>query len=672
MRRNLTRLDAALAREVTRLRARYQLSLDEFRGLYVSDEQVDALLAARVARPESDDLPPLSPTPEISDVIARLGLDARAADLLLLALAPDIDPIYPTLFAYLNDDVGRRWPTADLTRRLFGFDDATAAALDPEGPLFGTGLVLPHPRDETRIPAPLAEFAANPILSTHLLGRVAAGRRGLSIESSDSDADDAPLAVMAACVEAGAPALAVLTGTRFDGREATVRALAGRFGRAVVRLEARPETIPAELLRDGMLAARLSDGVLLIDPAPEALPDLAPMLQKAALPVFLLAPEHGAWRPALAGCPLVEIAFPLPDRAARRRCWAAALQRVGLLVDAAALAEVADRFRLSSRQIDSAAASLRLTTGIAPGPCAPGGTPALRAAARAQTAAELSGLAQLAAQPYDWADLVLPPACLRQLRYLGGAIRHRERVFADWGLAGGPGITALFSGGPGTGKSMSAGVLARDAGLDLWRIDLSAVVSKYIGETEKHLDRIFERAREGNAILFFDEADALFGKRSEVKDAHDRYANIEVAFLLQRLEAHDGVVILATNLSRNIDQAFSRRLQFVIEFPLPDAGMRERLWRAALPPKAPLASDLDLVFLSRQFEFAGGDIRVAALDAAFAAAVDDAEIDMPRLLRAVARQLQKQGKIPQAGDFRPYQALMAEADPEPPRLAAAG
>ena len=257
---------------------------------------------------------------------------------------------------------------------------------------------------------------------------------------------------------------------------------------------------------------------------------------------------------------------------------------------------------------------------------------------------------------------MLPAGCLRQLRQFAGAIRHRDRVFTDWGLAGGPGLTALFGGGPGTGKTMSAGVLAHEAGLDLWRIDLSAVVSKYIGETEKHLERIFARARDGNAILFFDEADAIFGKRSEVKDAHDRYANIEVAFLLQRLESYDGVVILATNLARNIDPAFSRRLHFVIDFPLPDPELREALWRAALPPRAPLSGDLDLGFLARQFAFAGGDIRVAALDAAFAAAADDGPIDMVRLLRAVGRQLLKQGKVPQGNDFREYRALVAEDD----------
>jgi ATPase family associated with various cellular activities (AAA) len=359
---------------------------------------------------------------------------------------------------------------------------------------------------------------------------------------------------------------------------------------------------------------------------------------------------------------MVAIPLSAPDGALRRRFWAAAAQRAGLLTDAPALTNAAERFRLSAWQIDTATLSLRLSLGLKPREQATVGADALVASARRQAGVELGGLAQRIAPEQGWQDLVLPPACLTQLRRLGGAIRHRERVFAEWGFTGGPGVTALFSGSPGTGKSMSAAVIAREAGLDLWRIDLSAVVSKYIGETEKHLDRVFALARDGNAILFFDEADALFGKRSEVKDAHDRYANIEVAFLLQRLEAFDGVVILASNLAGNVDPAFSRRMHFVVEFPLPDPALRERLWRAAIPKRAPVADDVDLAFLAREFTLTGGDIRVAALDAAFAAAADEEAIDMGRLCKAVSRQLLKKGKVPDPGDFRQYQALLASAE----------
>jgi len=208
---------------------------------------------------------------------------------------------------------------------------------------------------------------------------------------------------------------------------------------------------------------------------------------------------------------------------------------------------------------------------------------------------------------------------------------------------------------------MTAGVIARELGLDAYRIDLSQTVSKYIGETEKNLERIFQGAAGSNAILFFDEADALFGKRSEVKDAHDRYANIEVAYLLQRIEEFDGAVILATNISRNIDTAFSRRMHFVIEFPQPGPAEREQLWRGIFPAAAPLADDIDFEFLGRRFELSGGDIRNVALDAAFLAARQGGRVAMRHIVQAVAREFVKQGRSPSASDFRQHYALLDSA-----------
>jgi len=658
----LTRLDAALAREVLRLRARYQLSLDEFRGLYVSDEQVDALLErGGSAPPDLPDLPPLKPDPTLAAVTERFGLGETATDVLLLALAPDIDLKYARIIAYLNDDVRHRWPTVDLARRLFG---AVAPALAPDGPLFGPGLLMALAGAEARPPLPLLEFATNPVLAAHLLGHAVTGRPGLAIEPP-GEALAGPLGPVEAAIAAGSELLVILTGSDAD-RAAAVRGLASRLGRAVIRLTVAGEAAPLPLLRDGILTARLVGALLLIEPDAGCLTSLAPALNRLPVSTFLLAPRGESWRSALSGCAALQIDFSPPDIAARQLLWTEALQRANLHPDAAAIAEVADRFRLSARQIEAAAASLGHC-----GHCGDCGTAPLIAAARAQAGADLSSLAQRVAPRHGWSDLVLPAGCPRQLRQFAAAIRHRERVFTDWGLSGGPGLTALFGGGPGTGKTMSASVLAEETGLDLWRIDLSAVVSKWIGETEKHLDRIFAQARDGNAILFFDEADAMFGKRSEVKDAHDRYANIEVAYLLQRLETYDGVVILATNLARNIDPAFGRRLHFVIDFPLPDPALREQLWRAALPARAPLADDLDIGFLARQFAFAGGDIRVAVLDAAFAAAADDSPIDMSRLLQAVARQLLKQGKVP-GGEFQHYQSTRAQTDAPAPRQRVAG
>jgi SpoVK/Ycf46/Vps4 family AAA+-type ATPase len=242
------------------------------------------------------------------------------------------------------------------------------------------------------------------------------------------------------------------------------------------------------------------------------------------------------------------------------------------------------------------------------------------------------------------------------------AIELRPRVLDEWGFAqrmsGARGVKVMFAGASGTGKTMAAAILAKSLQLDLHRIELAAVVSKYIGETEKNLDRAFDAARRANAMLFIDEADALFGKRSEVKDAHDRYANVEISYLLQKMEDHDGVVILATNLPTNIDEAFSRRMHYVVEFPLPDIASRERLWHGMFPASAPLGADVDFAFLGRQFPLAGGDIRNIVLDAAYRAAQTDQPIGMREILQAVARQYTKRGKLPSASEFREYFRLL--------------
>jgi SpoVK/Ycf46/Vps4 family AAA+-type ATPase len=238
-------------------------------------------------------------------------------------------------------------------------------------------------------------------------------------------------------------------------------------------------------------------------------------------------------------------------------------------------------------------------------------------------------------------------------------IRRRSTVYAAWGFEGrfslGNGTIALFSGPPGTGKTMAAEVIAGDVGLDLYRVDLASVVSKYIGETEKNLARVFDAAEASNAILLFDEADALFGKRSEVSDAHDRYANVEVAYLLQRVEAYDGTVLLTTNHERNVDEAFLRRIHHRIDFPRPDAAVRERIWRAIFPAETPVG-DLDYEFLA-SFAITGGNIKNVALRAAFLAAADSC-VEMPHVVRAVRRELQKEGTLIDPAEFGPYRELL--------------
>jgi SpoVK/Ycf46/Vps4 family AAA+-type ATPase len=270
----------------------------------------------------------------------------------------------------------------------------------------------------------------------------------------------------------------------------------------------------------------------------------------------------------------------------------------------------------------------------------------------------LGELAERLEPRFGWDDLVLPHRPLEVLQSISGYLRHRDLVLSEWGYEGTvgrtQGIKALFAGESGTGKTLAAQVLARELGLELYRIDLATVISKYIGETEKNLNEVFDAAEGSNAILFFDEADALFGKRSEVRDAHDRYANIEVAYLLQKMEGYPGAVILATNLRQNVDDAFLRRLDFIVDFPFPDNADRARIWHLLLPGAAPVGDDVDVEFLADRFRLSGGAIRNCSVAAAFLAADDGGRITMEHLVRAVALEYGKLGRLTIEADFERF------------------
>src|SRR6185369_13677683 len=265
----------------------------------------------------------------------------------------------------------------------------------------------------------------------------------------------------------------------------------------------------------------------------------------------------------------------------------------------------------------------------------------------------------------------IPQASVDKLRDVIDHMHHRETVFADWGLgekvAVWRRVTALFAGPPGTGKTLSASLIAQALGLDLFRIDLSAVVSKYIGETEKNLDRVFRAAHRSNAILFFDEADSLFGKRTETKDAHDRYANIETSYLLQKLESFEGLAILATNFKKNIDPAFLRRIDVLVDFPMPAKEERRRLWRTLIPESMPLGPDVDLDFLADRFELSGGLIMNAIQSAATRSAAAHQPVGMVPLLRGVRDELHKQGKLVSRDDLGRFAQLLEAPTDAPAR-----
>jgi len=272
----------------------------------------------------------------------------------------------------------------------------------------------------------------------------------------------------------------------------------------------------------------------------------------------------------------------------------------------------------------------------------------LSAAALLHSSHELDTLARRIDPVYGWDDIVVPEDTLAQLREICHRVEGIHTVLDDWGFGRrmtlGKGANALFAGPSGTGKTMATEIIEKELGLELYKIDLSGVVSKYIGETEKNLDRIFTSAEDANCILFFDEADALFGKRSEVRDSHDRYANIEISYLLQKMEEFEGVAILASNLRGNTDESFVRRLAFTVHFPFPGEADRRRIWGRVWPPEAPVDPSVDLDALAARFTLSGGNIRNASLAAAFLAASDGGIIGMPHVLKAVRREFQKMGK----------------------------
>ncbi|MFN0066390.1 MAG: ATP-binding protein, partial [Limisphaerales bacterium] len=482
-------------------------------------------------------------------------------------------------------------------------------------------------------------------------------------ESSFGDTEDdlgerqhgAFLAIRARWQQEEEPSLILLTGPDAEARQIVARHAARKAGLQPLRLplDALP-TAPAEveaLARLWERESRLLPLALIVD-ADDF--DPAHADRAAALRRFLantggaviLSAREPVERPGRESF-LVETARPAAAEQEQR--WHEGLG----LEERAGAARLAAQFDFNFPVILRLAEEAVATAGSAPR--------VERAwdLARARATRRLGDLAQRLELKATWDDLVLPEARLDLLRQVAGHVRHRGVVQGHWGFAArmnrGLGVSALFAGDSGTGKTMAAEVLAGDLRLDLYRIDLSAVVSKYIGETEKNLRRLFDAAEGGGVILFFDEADALFGRRSEVKDSHDRYANIEINYLLQRLEAYRGVAVLATNQRTAMDEAFVRRLRFIVEFPVPDLALRRRLWERAFPrptdtqPGVPLER-LDPDRLAR-LNLTGGSILNIALNAAFRAAAAGTSVTMPLVLAAARDELEKLQRPFNPADF---------------------
>ncbi len=672
-------VEARVRAAVTRRRATDPDPDDAFRGMYLSDSQADQLLASQhrhprpaepVASTEFAEIELAADAAEAQGVVLRLrrlarsfGLVTLDVELLLVALAPDLDDRMERLYGYLHDDLTRRRASAGLALELCG-----VAAFDPEGrrrlgtggPLADHGLLLieeparPFLSRPLRVPDRVARHLVGddhpdplllpllhrpppaPIAGAEGLGRVIS-RGGLCYLRERVLGTGASMAA-AAFTTLGVPMIA-----------ADLRAIASTDDLLeVVRAAARE----ARLLDAGLVAGPVE---ALVERAPHALRALG----EVPWPVVLTG--GAAWDPGWTRRVALVIDVDPPGPSVGADLWRANLggDDHGLQLE-----EATSSFRLSPEQVRRAAIAAQLEAALADRPLREDD---LRAGARRQNAGGLERLARRIEPEATLDDLVLPPEPLAMLRELVARARHRQRVYDDWGLrrggGRGEGIAALFGGESGTGKTMAAEAVAGVLGLDLYTVNLATVVDKYIGETEKNLERIFTEAEGVNGVLFFDEADALFGKRSDVSDAKDRYANVEVAYLLQRMEQFDGIAILATNLRGNVDDAFTRRLAVMVDFPVPDEVQRRRLWERSLGPKISRSPDLDLDFLAHSFQLCGGSIRNVVVTAAFLAADAGTPVGMSELTRAVEREYRKMGRLCTASEFGPYLSFVRPEAP---------
>lgn len=424
-----------------------------------------------------------------------------------------------------------------------------------------------------------------------------------------------------------------LCGDDARGQEDIAALWAGNAGRTLYVL--RAENLPAGAELDQVVGlwareAALLPGALLMQ-CGDAMPSAAARqtMERLCTPLLLASRE-----PLQLERPLLRYDINKPEPVEQKALWKQAMGASAEGQDAL-LDDLAEQFRLSAERIAALGAK-------ASGDGAEGAA-RLWSVCRSLSRPRLEDLAQRIEPAATWDDLIVPDAQMQILRQLAAQARHRMKVYETWGFAErgrrGLGISALFAGASGTGKTLAAEVLAGALKLDLYRIDLSTVVSKYIGETEKNLKRVFDAAEEGGVILLFDEADALFGKRGEVKDSVDRYANIEVGYLLQRMESFQGLAILTTNLKSSLDKAFQRRLRFTVDFPFPDAAQREAIWQRVFPEKTP-TEKLDAKLLA-QLNMVGGNLRNIAVNAAFLAAEAGGRVSMEHLLEATRLEAMK-------------------------------
>ncbi|HEY0012097.1 MAG TPA: ATP-binding protein [Allosphingosinicella sp.] len=599
----------------------------------------------------------------LNRLAAAFDLDRIELQLLYFALAPDMDGRLAQMFGFLADDLGQRRPNASILAALVAELSApwhVLQRLSGDRPLARFGLIRLLYADVRGAPDTQIPLALQPDMSSFLLGRPASelGEWKL-VEPADpaTSGFDLQAAPVVAAAHAACPGPIV----RFAAAQGEELWLADQLAAVgistVIGTLAPRQEATAEELKDKLRLfarqARLADAVLIVaglDSVPEPVrAHLCAWLAAsfaAELKLLVLQGRHidPIWvREAPGG--VLEIGRDLTSREERATIWARAAADRGLALSGESASELAATFAFKQVQAETAVA-LALGGGTDSSEITQEG---LREAARLVSKASAPESVRWIETGLGWDDIILPPPIAAELRSIPSHVRHADTVWGTWGFGErmpyGQGIAALFAGPSGTGKTMAAQIIARELGVALFQVDPAKAISKYIGETEKALDRIFDAAEAASAVLLFEDADALFGKRSEGKDAHDRYANLQVAYLLQRIEAYRGITILTTNLKKNLDAALLRRLRFIVDFPMPDAENRLAIWTRMFPEDAPVAKDVDVSLLARQLPLSGANIRQSVVNAAFNAAEDGGVIRMRHLVDGTRAELALIGKV---------------------------
>lgn len=643
---------------------------DPHRGLYVGQEHLEWIFASTGAARR------LAPSPteqsiraagesaaelaesvgeevRLRTVARTFGLSPLEVDILVVALAPDLDQRFERLYGYLNDDVTRRRPSVGLALELGGassMDPSARASLSPAGALISGGLLRVEEADR---PVLGRVLVVPDRVSAHLIGDDTPDPSLLDLLVEPSPRTGGGESV-ALALKAGATVVYIRERSGAPSRSVAADGLAlvGLGALMVDLAHLAGAADPGALVRSLAREARLRGAGIVAGPV-EALVETTPAVLGALIggtwPTVLVGKR--SWDPRWGAAVPAVIELGAPNEAKRSRLWREILGSDCSFDPGSLTAQL----MLTPEAVVRSVRAARLQAAIAGASIGPS---ELLAGTRSQNAAGLERLTRRVEPAVSWDDVVASPALLSDLRELADRARSREVVLDEWSMrpggGRGRGISALFAGPPGTGKTMAAEVIAADLGMDLYTVDLATVVDKYIGETEKNLERIFSEAEGVNGVILFDEADALFGKRSEVSDAHDRHANVEVAYLLQRMESFDGLAILATNLRANLDEAFARRLDAIVEFSLPEVAERRALWDLCLGEVLPRADDLDLGFAARSFNLAGGSIRSIAITAAYLAAGAGHPVSMADLMRATHREYRKMGRLIHESEFGPW------------------